>query len=165
MDEKRNVANVVSDSRSKTPLHPGSVALRRAVRRNIVSFPSQIPVFLKQRPAGIEWRAVLLFFVRGWSSPRVAARFHVPVHQIWQILEDWSVRALALGYVQVIDQAAFEECCRAHMASGAMRQAEAARPAQDIPAPWSVPQPPYESIPAVSAVVLHQEVLVSHATA
>jgi hypothetical protein len=51
------------------------------------------------------------------------------------------------------------------MASGAMRQPEAARPAQDIPAPWSVPQPPYESIPAVSVMVLHQEVLVSHATA
>jgi hypothetical protein len=109
MDEKRNYSEDRGGAHVETPLHPGSVILRRAVRRNIVSFPSQIPVFLKQRPAGIEWRAVLLFFVRGWSSARIAARFHVPPHQIWQLLESWSVRALALGYVQVIDPEAFAD--------------------------------------------------------
>jgi hypothetical protein len=107
MDEKRNGVNVTGGAGFRTPLNPGSVALRRAIRRNVVSFPSQVPVFLKQRPSGMEWRAVLLFFVRGWSSSRIAARFHVPAHQIWQLLENWSVRALALGYVQVIDQEAF----------------------------------------------------------
>jgi hypothetical protein len=150
MEQKRNGSNIVSDSPVQTPLHPGSLALRRAIRRNIVSFPAQIPVFLKQRPEGLQWRAVLLFFVRGWSSPRVAERFDVPAHQIWQILEDWSVKALALGYVQVIDQEAFEECCLACAEHGAA---------------WSVPEPQYESVPAVSRVVLHKEVLVSHATA
>jgi hypothetical protein len=107
MNEKGNGAGIAGDARFKTPLHPGSVVLRRAIRKNVVSFPSQVPVFLKQRPAGIEWRAVLLFFVLGWSSSRIAARFQVPPHQVWQILEDWSVRALALGCVQVIDQEAF----------------------------------------------------------
>jgi hypothetical protein len=109
MDEGRKVSEITSHGRLKAPLHPGSVALRRAIRKNIVSFPSQIPVFLKQRPAGIEWRAVLLFFVLGWSSSRIAARFRVPPHHIWQILEDWSVRALALGCVQVIDHEAFAD--------------------------------------------------------
>jgi hypothetical protein len=113
MGERGSVGNLHSKANSETPLHPGSIVLRRAIRRNIVSFPSQIPVFLKQLPAGMQWRAVLLFFVRGWSSPNIAARFHVPTHRIWQVLEDWSVRAFALGYVQVLDPDAFAACCRA----------------------------------------------------
>ena len=91
-------------------MHPGSIALRRAVRRNIVSFPSQVPVFLKHQAGGMQWRAVLLYFVLGWSSPRIAARFQVPTHRIWQVLEDWAVRAFSLGYLQVLDAEAFEAC-------------------------------------------------------
>ena len=112
MNEVGNKGDVKSASRVETPLHPGSIVLRRAIRRNIVSFPAQIPVFLKQRDAGAQWRAVILFFVRGWSSPRIAMRFQVPTHRVWQILEDWSVRAWALGYVQVLDPEAFAACCR-----------------------------------------------------
>jgi len=89
------------------PLYPGCRMLRRAIRRNIVSFPSQVPVFLKAN-AGIQWRVVLLFFVLGWSSTTIAARFNVPVHRVWQIVEDWSVRAFGLGYLQIVDAVAFE---------------------------------------------------------
>ena len=78
-----------------------------AVRANIVSFPSQIPTLLKQPSADMQWRVVLLFFVRGWSASRIGARFNVPRHRIWKTLNSWSVRALALGYVQVIDPEAF----------------------------------------------------------
>ena len=113
MEWTQNLSRNYREERLETPLHPGSAVLRRAIRRNIVSFPAQVPVFLKQTPAEIQWRAVVLFFVRGWSSPNIAARFHVPTHRIWQILEDWSVRAFALGYVQVLDPEAFEACCRA----------------------------------------------------
>jgi hypothetical protein len=112
MDERAATGNIHSDAKAETPLCPGSIVLRRAIRRNIVSFPSQVPVFLKQGPEGMQWRAVLLFFVRGWNSPRIAKRFQVPTHRIWQILEDWSVRAFALGYVQVLDPDAFAVCCR-----------------------------------------------------
>jgi hypothetical protein len=111
-DERVAMGNIHSDAGAQTPLSPGSIVLRRAIRRNVVSFPSQIPVFLKQGPEGMQWRAVLLFFVRGWSSPRIAERFQVPTHRIWQTLEDWSVRALALGYVHVLDPDAFAACCR-----------------------------------------------------
>ena len=111
-DERVVTGNIHSDASAQTPLCPGSIVLRRAIRRNVVSFPSQIPVFLKQGPEGMQWRAVLLFFVRGWSSPRIAERFQVPTHRIWQILEDWSVRAFALGYVHVLDPDAFAACCR-----------------------------------------------------
>jgi hypothetical protein len=137
------------------------LALRRAVRRNTVSFPSQIPVFLKQHPAGMQWRSVLLFFVRGWSSPRIAMRFRVPAHQIWQIIEDWSVRALALGYVQVIDQEGFAACCRVHEEHGA----EEALATAAGPAPWVVPQPYRESIPAAAGMSVREEANVSYATA
>jgi hypothetical protein len=92
-------------------VHPGIALLRRAVRGSIVSFPAQIPVLVKQPSGDIEWRAVVLYFVRGWSSTKIAARFQVPKHRIRKSLNQWCVRALALGYVQVIDHAAFAACC------------------------------------------------------
>jgi len=95
----------------QTPVYLDSSLLRKALRSNIVSFPSQVPVFLKQPPADVQWRVVLLFFVRGWSSSLIGARFGVPKHQIWRILKDWSIRALTLGYVQVIDRDAFALLC------------------------------------------------------
>ena len=61
------------EARLKTPIYPGSAVLRRAVRRNIVSFPSQIQAFLRRPAADMQCRVVLLFFVRGWTpfrSPR-----------------------------------------------------------------------------------------------
>jgi hypothetical protein len=99
-------------ARLKTPVHPGCAVLRRAVRGNIVSFPSQIPAFLRNPPADMQRRVVLLFFVQGWSSVDIAARFSVPRHFIWGVLNEWSVRALALGCIQVIDPEEFATCCR-----------------------------------------------------
>ena len=108
----------------KAPLYPGSAVLRRAVRQNIVSFPSQIQAFLR-RPAGdMQCRVVLLFFVRGWTSIQIAARFGVPKHVIRGILNDWSVRALALGYIQVIDPEEFAICCRMDDEYGTNRETE-----------------------------------------
>jgi hypothetical protein len=62
----------------------------------------------------MQCRVVLLFFVHGWSSIDIAARFDVPKHLVWGILNDWSVRALALGCIQVIDPEGFDICCRVH---------------------------------------------------
>jgi hypothetical protein len=107
-----HLVNRRQEARLKTPVHPGCAVLRRAVHGNIVSFPSQIVAFLKSPPADMQCRIVLLFFVRGWSSVDIAARLNLPKHLIWGILNDWSVRALALGYIQVIDPEAFDTCCR-----------------------------------------------------
>jgi hypothetical protein len=112
MDEKRNNPEIQGAARMKTPIHPGSGILRRAIRGNIVSFPSQIPSFPKGSQAEMQWRMVLLFFVRGWSVAKIAERFLVPSHRVWKLLNEWSLRALALGYVQVIDPEAFVACCR-----------------------------------------------------
>jgi hypothetical protein len=107
-----HLVNRRPEERLRTPLHPGCAVLRRAVRENIVSFPSQIVAFLRNPPADMQCRVVVLFFVHGWSSVDIAARFNVPKHLIWGVLNDWSVRALALGYIQVIDPEAFDTCCR-----------------------------------------------------
>ena len=124
MDDRKNALEIHTEERLQTPLHSGSAVLRRALRRNVVSFPSQIPVFLKQPPADMQWRMVLLYFVRGWSSVKIAARFNVPTHWIRKSLNEWSVRALALGFVQVIDPEAFAACCHSDVEYGTDRNVE-----------------------------------------
>jgi hypothetical protein len=128
MDDRKSALEIHTDERLQTPLHSGSAVLRRALRRNIVSFPSQIPVFLKQPPADMQWRMVLLYFIRGWSSVRIAARFNVPTHWIRKSLNEWSVRALALGFVQVIDPEAFAACCHSDVEYGTNRNTEESDP-------------------------------------
>ena len=124
MDDRKNAWDIHTEERLQTPLHSGSAVLRRALRRNIISFPSQIPAFLKQPPADMQWRMVQLYFVRGWSSVKIAARFNVPTHWIRKSLNEWSVRALALGFVQVIDPEAFAACCHSEVEYGADRSTE-----------------------------------------
>ncbi|HXN45080.1 MAG TPA: hypothetical protein VN893_00470 [Bryobacteraceae bacterium] len=109
--EMQSARDAVGDALRKTTVHPGGSLLRRAVRMNIVSFPAQVPVLLRQPAADVQWRMVLLYFVRGWSQPALAARFGIPIHRISKAINDWSIRALALGYVQVIDAKAFAVCC------------------------------------------------------
>jgi len=124
----------------KTPVHPGSAALRRALRENLVSFPSQIPILLKRPEADMQWRMVMLFFVRGWSSVGIAERFGVPKHRIKNSLNEWSVRALALGYVQVVDPEAFAACCHVEEEEGMDRDHR--EPAAAEAAPVSVSRAP-----------------------
>jgi hypothetical protein len=66
----------------------------------------------------MQWRVIVLFFVRGWRAPAIARRFHVPKHRIWEVLDYWSVRAWGLGCLQVIDPEAFAMCCRADIECG-----------------------------------------------
>jgi hypothetical protein len=140
LDENRNASAIDSEAGLKTPVHPGSAALRRALRANIVCFPTRIPILLKAPPADMQWRMVLLFFVRGWSSARIAARFQVPKHRILRSLNEWSVRALALGYVQIIDPEAFEACCQVDVEYGTEHDSPEARPAGFKPAFGGMPQ-------------------------
>jgi len=104
MDQNPTAPNRISPA---TPIHPGIALLRQAVRRNIVSFPSQTPAFLKQPPADVQWRMALLFFVRGWRAEDIGARYHFPKHEVCRFLNAWSVRALAQGHIQVIDEEEF----------------------------------------------------------
>jgi hypothetical protein len=139
MDGKWSTPEVHGAERLKTPIHPGNGILRRAIRGNIVSFPSQIPSFPKGSQADRQWRMVLLFFVRGWSVAKIAARFQVPNHRVWTLLNGWSVRAMAQGHVQVIDPEAFAVCCRDGVESGTSRDMEEVRLAEVRPLAKSVP--------------------------
>jgi hypothetical protein len=133
MDEKWNSPEIHGAERMKTPIHPGSGILRRAIRGNIVSFPSQIPSFPKGSQAEMQWRMVLLFFVRGWSVAKIAERFQVPNHRVWSLLNGWSVRAMAQGHIQVIDPEAFAVCCRAELEGGTGHDIEEVRLAEVRP--------------------------------
>jgi hypothetical protein len=133
MDEKRNNPEIHGAERLKTPIHPGSGILRRAIRMNIVSFPSQIPSFPKGSQADMQWRMVLLFFVRGWSVAKIAERFQAPRHRVWKLLNEWSVRAMAQGHVQVIDPEAFAVCCRDDVEFGIGHDIEEVRLAEVKP--------------------------------
>jgi len=153
MGDRPNAAEIHDEEHSQVPLHSGSAVLRRAVRRNIVSFPSQIPVFLKRPPADVQWRIVLLYFVRGWTSARIGERFDVSKHQVRKILEAWSVRALALGYIQVIDPEAFATCCRSAVECGADDDSEEFRLATGEPVIQSLPQTFPDEPPELAAPI------------
>src|ERR1035437_3424562 len=133
MDEKWSTPEIHAAERVKTPIHPGNGILRRAIRGNIVSVPSQIPSFPKGSQADMQWRMVLLFFVRGWSVAKIATRFQVPKHRVWTLLNGWSVRAMAQGHVQVIDPQAFAVCSRDDVECGTGRDMEEVRLAEVKP--------------------------------
>ena len=79
--------------------------LRKAIRGNRVSFPSQVPTFEKHDRPDLQRRLVQLYFVLGWSCEKVAAR-HGLIHQrVRQILTTWKRRAVAMGYIQYIPAA------------------------------------------------------------
>src|SRR4051794_13430658 len=77
-------------------------ALRRAIRAHLVTFPSQVPVFSRVHRPDIQWRVVLLYFVRGWSSSRIGERYKIGRIRTVQILRQWAERAIQLGYVATI---------------------------------------------------------------
>lgn len=151
LDEKRDAPESYSEPPLQAPINPGSRLLRRAVRRNIVSFPAQVPAFAKQPPDGAQWRMVLLYFVRGWNLRDIAARFKVPPHRVCLILNNWSVRALALGYVEIIDPEAFAECCRMNVEYGTDREQEEIQMAELQPSPEEHPRRFAEVAAAVRA--------------
>ena len=79
--------------------------LRRKVRQNRVSFPSQVPIFPKHDRPDLQRKAVQLYFLFGWSCNRIAQRYGVLRQRIQQILSTWKRRAIQMGYVQEIPPA------------------------------------------------------------
>ena len=81
---------------------PNLRRLRAAVRKNLVTFPSEVPIFSKLAKPEIQWRIVVLFFVRGWSCPDIARRYGFRKQRAQQIISQWAARAVMLGYIQPI---------------------------------------------------------------
>jgi transposase len=72
-----------------------------------VSFPSQIPTFSKHTRPDVQRKLVQLYFVCGWSGPKIRARYDLSAQRFQQILSTWKRRAVELGFIQTIppDQA------------------------------------------------------------
>jgi len=76
--------------------------LRKAVRANRVSFPSQVPQFVRNAPPGLQCHSVQLYFLSGWSCQDIATRYGFSRFYIWQIVSEWKRYAVALGFIQEI---------------------------------------------------------------
>jgi hypothetical protein len=77
-------------------------AIRVAICNQGICFPAQVPVFMSLHRADIQWRIAVLYFVQGWSSVRIAARYGVTSKRVAQILRQWASRAIARGYLGLI---------------------------------------------------------------
>jgi hypothetical protein len=82
----------------------GNRELQEALRRNLVCFPAQAPVFGKPPRRDVQWRLAVLYFVRHWPTRLIADRYHLTRERCGQIISDWRVRAIALGYIQDVTQ-------------------------------------------------------------
>lgn len=78
----------------------GNRTLQTLVRGNFVCFPAQAPVFGQKSRRDLQWRLAVLYFVRGWSTRTVADRYGLTRERCGQIIADWRIRAVALGYIQ-----------------------------------------------------------------
>jgi hypothetical protein len=76
--------------------------LQEAIRDNRVSFPSQVPVFIKHAHGKLQCHAVLLYFVLGWGCDKIAKRYGFTRQHIWHLVNAWRRHAVELGYLQVI---------------------------------------------------------------
>jgi len=81
--------------------------LRAAIHNNQVSFPSPIPTFSKHTRPDLQRKLVQLYFLCGWSGPKIRARYDLSAQRFQQILSTWKRRAVELGFIQTIppDQA------------------------------------------------------------
>ena len=79
--------------------------LRSAIRAGWVSFPSQVPTFTNHRVADLEAKLVQLYFILGWNTRNIGARYGLHSTRIRQILDTWKRRAVKAGYLQYIASA------------------------------------------------------------
>jgi len=76
--------------------------MRREIRSHCISFPSQVPVFPHLPRIDIQWRIVLLYFIRGWSTQTIAIRYGMSRKRVMQLLKQWISQAIVSGYVDRI---------------------------------------------------------------
>lgn len=78
----------------------GNREIQTLIRGNFVCFPSQAPVFGERSRRNLQWRLAVLYFVQGWPARVIAARYGLRRERCGQIISDWRIRAVALGYIQ-----------------------------------------------------------------
>ena len=80
----------------------GNSALRIAIQRNLVSFPAQIPSFVKRAGDDTQQRIAYLYFGRGWPVRNICARYGLGKAMVQRLVSEWRIRAIAGGYIQDI---------------------------------------------------------------
>ena len=80
----------------------GNSALRIAIQRNLVSFPSQIPAFMKRPGDDSQERIAHLYFARGWPVRDICTRYGLGKAMVQRLVSEWRIRAVAAGYIQDI---------------------------------------------------------------
>jgi hypothetical protein len=80
----------------------GNSALRIAIQRNLVSFPSQIPAFMKRPGDDSLQRIAHLYFARGWPIRDICSRYGLGKAMVQRLVSEWRIRAVAAGYIQDI---------------------------------------------------------------
>jgi hypothetical protein len=80
----------------------GNSALRIAIQRNLVSFPSQIPAFMKRPGDDTQQRIAHLYFSRGWQIRNICARYGLSKATVQRLVSEWRIRAIGAGYIQDI---------------------------------------------------------------
>jgi hypothetical protein len=87
----------------------GNRALQMAIRRNMVCFPAQAPIFGKPPRRQFQWRLAVLYFVRGWSTRQIALRYGLTRERCGQIISEWRIRAVNMGYIQDVTPSGLDE--------------------------------------------------------
>jgi len=77
-------------------------ALRIAIQRNLVSFPSQIPALMKRPGGDMQERIAQLYFALGWTVRSLCERYCLSKAMVQKLLSEWRVRAIGAGYIQDI---------------------------------------------------------------
>ena len=130
----------------------GNNILRSAIQRNLVSFPSQIPVLKKRGDS--QRRIAQLYFVHRWRVRAICARYGLSKAMVQKSLSEWRIRAVSAGYIQdihpeVIAMLAGEEEVRQQEV---LEELEASAEFPPSQSDWEMTQPP-RSAGVVSAEV------------
>ena len=48
----------------------------------------------------MQWRLAVLYFIRGWSTREIGRLYGLPRERCGQIISDWRIRAVNMGYIQ-----------------------------------------------------------------
>ena len=85
----------------------GNRVIRAGIRKNLITFPSQVPAFEKSTRPDLQAKIAVLYFLRGWSTEQIGRRYGFGRQRSAQILTKWRVRAVRQGYLQLIDETTF----------------------------------------------------------
>lgn len=92
-----------------------SAVLRTAIRANLVSFPAQVPAFARSDDR--QRRIAILYYIRGWGVREIRDRYGLTKSTVRKSIADWTIRAVAGGYIQEIHPAAVARLANEDVAS------------------------------------------------